>query len=319
MKKRLLGNSDMNLSLIGFGAWAIGGEWTWGWGVQDDNDSIAAIHRALDRGINWIDTAPVYGLGRSERVVGKAIKERRDKPYVFTKCSMVWDQRSKVSNSLKRESIRAEVEASLSRLGVDVIDLYQIHWPVPEQQIEEGWETLAELKREGLVRNIGVSNFSVEQMERAQKITTITSLQPPYNLIRRDIEKGILPYCQEKGIGVICYSTMASGLLSGGMSRERLEKMDPSDWRKTKNDLFQEPALSRCLKLQDLLREIGSQYGRTAGETAIAWTLRNPAITAAIVGMRRPEQVEGVFRAGEMNLSDTDIKKIEAFFHQREG
>jgi aryl-alcohol dehydrogenase-like predicted oxidoreductase len=302
----------MNITRIGFGAWAIGGIWKFGWGAQDDRDSMAVLHRALDSGINWIDTAAVYGLGHSEEVVGKVLKERTDKPYVFTKCSLVWNDNGKVTSSMKAESVRKEAENSLRRLGVDVLDLYQIHWPNPDAEIEEGWETLEKLKEEGKIRYAGVSNFSVSQMKRAAAIAPVTSLQPPYNIIRRGIEDEILPWCLENRIGVINYSPMASGLLSGKMSRERLEKMHPTDWRKKSNE-FTDPRLSRNLKLQDLLGEIGSLYGRTAGETAIAWTLLNPAVTAAIAGMRRPDQVEGVIHAGEMNLSGEDVKRIADF------
>lgn len=313
MKTRTLGNSDMEITAIGFGAWAIGGAWAYGWGAQDDQISKATIHKALDSGINWIDTAAVYGLGRSEKVVGEALKETSHKPLIFTKGTLTWDEQGNVINCMKKESIRKEVEDSLSRLGVDVIDLYQIHWPIPDAEIEEGWETLAQLQTEGKVRYIGVSNFSSEQMERVRKISPITSLQPPYNLIRRDIEQRILPYCQENRIGVIGYSPMASGLLSGKMTRERIEQMDPTDWRKKVNNNFKDPQLERNLKLQELLRDIGAQYGYTAGETAIAWTLLNPAITATIVGMREPGQVDGIIHAAEMKLSNADLKRIEDF------
>lgn len=313
MQKRRLGNSDMDITRIGLGTWAIGGSWNYGWGKQDDSESIGTILKALDEGINWIDTAAVYGLGRSEEVVGRALKQTSHDPYIFTKCSLVWDELGAVSSSLKAESVRKEAEDSLRRLDVDVIDLYQVHWPNPDSEIEEGWETLSRLKEEGKVRYIGVSNFSVPQLKRVQSIAPVTSLQPPYNLIHQDVAEEILPYCRKENIGVICYSPMASGLLSGKMSRERIEKMDPTDWRKTKSDDFREPRLGRNLKLQSLLAQIGSQYGRTAGEVAIAWTLLNPAVTGSIVGMRRPDQVEGVVHAGRLTLSDRDTESINAF------
>ena len=316
METKRLGNSDMNITRIGLGTWAIGGTWRWGWGEQDDSNSIATIREAIDRGINWIDTAAVYGLGHSEEIVGKALREMKDKPYVFTKGTKIWDSAGNVSESMKAESLRKEVEASLVRLGVDVIDLYQIHWPIPDEQIEEGWETLAKLKEEGKIRYIGVSNFSVSQLRRAEEIAPVTSLQPPYNLIRQDVAKEILPYCEQQNIGVIVYSPMASGLLSGKMSRERIAAMDPTDWRKTNPD-FTEPNSTRNLTLQKLLAEIAAQYDATAGEVAIAWTLINPAVTGAIVGMRKPGQIDGIIRAGELKLSDADIQRIESFLNSR--
>jgi aryl-alcohol dehydrogenase-like predicted oxidoreductase len=314
MNTRTLGNSDLAITPIGFGAWAIGGgEWQFGWGSQDDADSIAAIHKALELGVNWIDTAAVYGLGRSEEVVARALKEWPGaKPYVFTKCSMVWNDERKVDYSLKAESIRTECENSLRRLGVDVIDLYQIHWPGDAwEETQEGWETLAALKQEGKVRHIGVSNFSREELEKAHAIAPITSLQPPYSLIRRDIEKEILPFCEEKGIGVIVYSPMASGLLTGAMSRERVAAFPEDDWRR-QNAEFQEPKLSHHLALADRLRALAERSGHSAGEAAIAWTLRNPVVTGAIVGARSPKQVEGVVGAGDYRLSLEEVQEIEA-------
>jgi aryl-alcohol dehydrogenase-like predicted oxidoreductase len=307
-----LGNSDMELTPIGFGAWAIGGPWKFGWGVQDDDASIRTIHAALDAGINWIDTAAVYGLGHSEEVVAKALKSTSAKPYVFTKCSMTWDDAGEIHRSLKSDSIRSELEASLRRLNVETIDLYQIHWPVPDTEIEEGWETMAKLKEEGKVRWIGVSNFSVSQLERCRPIAPVTSNQPPLNLIRRDVTKDVLPYCAQHDIGVIVYSPMASGLLSGRMSAERVKQMDDTDWRKG-SDAFNEPQLSRNLALAELLASIGRSHDATAGEVAIAWVLRQRGVTAAIVGMRSPEQVAGVVHGGAITLSDEDIARIEAF------
>ena len=309
----------MHLTAIGFGAWAIGGgDWQFGWGSQDDNDSIAAIQRALDLGINWIDTAAVYGLGHSEEVVARALEGRSTKPYIFTKCSMVWSKKfwskdSQISRSLKRDSIRKELEASLHRLQIDTVDLYQIHWPDPEQDIEEGWETLAKLQEEGKVRYIGVSNFSVLQMERAAKIAPITSLQPPYSMLNRAVESEILPYCAQHNIGVINYSPMVSGLLTGAMTKERVAQFPDDDWRRN-NARFKEPQLSRNLKLVELLREIGKPHGRGPGEVAIAWTLRQSAVTAAIVGARSAKQVDGIVGAATFRLSADEIARIEEFF-----
>jgi aryl-alcohol dehydrogenase-like predicted oxidoreductase len=303
----------MRLTRIGFGAWAIGGgNWQFGWGTQDDNDSIAAIHRALELGVNWIDTAAVYGLGRSEQVVAKALQGRANKPYVFTKCSMIWDESREIQRSLKRESVRRELEASLKRLQLDTIDLYQIHWPNPEAEIEEGWETLARLREEGKVRYIGVSNFSVPQMERVARIAPITSLQPPYSLLNRAVEKEILPYCQKHGIGVINYSPMQSGLLTGAMTRERIASLPADDWRRNSAQ-FKEPNLSRNLELVELLRAIGNAHGCSAGEVAIAWTLHHPAITAAIVGARNAKQIDGVLGAATLRLEPDEIERIESF------
>jgi aryl-alcohol dehydrogenase-like predicted oxidoreductase len=313
---RQLGNSDMRISPMGIGAWAMGGGgWKFGWGPQDDADSIAAIHKALDAGINWIDTAAVYGFGHSEEVVGRALAGRTSKPYVFTKCSRVWNERGDISGCLKRASLRREVEASLRRLKLDVIDLYQIHWPDPDQDIEEGWSTLAELKAEGKVRYIGVSNFNVQQMQRAHAISPITSLQPPYSLLSRGIEEAVLPFAAANNIGVIVYSPMKSGLLSGSMTRERVAAFPPDDFRRNQPD-FQEPKLSRNLALADLLREVGRRHGRTAGEVAIAWTLRNPAVTAAIVGMRSAQQVDGVINAAWFRLTEDEAREIESFFEK---
>jgi len=315
---RTLGNSDMQLTPIGFGAWAIGGgNWQYGWGPQNDQDSIAAIHRALDLGINWIDTAAVYGLGRSEEVVGRALKTTSHKPYIFTKCSMRWGTDRVIYHSLKSASIREEVESSLRRLQIEAIDLYQIHWPNPDPEIEEGWETLEQLRQQGKVRWIGVSNFSVQQMERARKIAPITSLQPPYSMLRRGVEEHILPYAQQHGIGVINYSPMLSGLLTGQMTPERIAALPEDDWRR-KNIEFQEPRLSRNLRLVELLRQIGSGHGVTAGVVAVAWTLRHPAITAAIVGIRNPRQAEELAAALTFRLSDEEYAQINQFLAENQ-
>lgn len=311
MEKRKFGNSEMHITPIGVGAWAMGGGgWQWGWGPQDDKNSIAAIHAALDNGINWIDTAAVYGLGHSEEIVAQALCERTDRPYVFTKCERVWDSEGRIGGSLKASSIRRECEASLRRLKLDVIDLYQIHWPDPDSDIEEGWTEMARLKEEGKVRYMGVSNFNAKQMKRAQAIAPITSLQPPYSLIAREVENDILPFARENRIGVIVYSPMYSGLLTGAMTRERVTKFAADDWRKNDPE-FREPQLSRNLALVEVLRHIGARHGRTSGEVAIAWTLANPAVTAAIVGVRSPEQVRGIIGAGDLRLSKVDIDELE--------
>ena len=310
-----LGNSDLHLTSIGFGAWAIGGgDWQYAWGPQEDKHSIEAILRALDAGINWIDTAAIYGLGHSEQVVGTALKSTTAKPYIFTKSSMTWSEDRKIVQTMKK--IREEVEGSLRRLGIDVIDLYQIHWPVPDAELEEGWTTMAELQREGKVRHIGVSNFSVAQMERALKIAPITSLQPPYSMINRSVEAEILPFCQQHNIGVINYSPMQSGLLTGAMTRERIAKMPQDDFRRNTKQ-FQEPLLSRNLELVDLLRTIGKPHNVEPGVVAIAWTLHNPAITAAIVGGRSAEQVEGVLPAATFRLPEKEFQQIGKFLSER--
>jgi aryl-alcohol dehydrogenase-like predicted oxidoreductase len=311
---RTLGNSDLQLTPIGFGAWAIGGgNWEFAWGQQDDNESIEAIHRALDLGINWIDTAAIYGLGHSEEMVGKALKGYPGpKPYVFTKCSMRWHADRSIYRSLKAASVREEAEASLRRLQVETIDLYQIHWPNPEDEIEEGWETLARLKAEGKVRWIGVSNFSVAQMERVQKIAPITSLQPPYSMLRRAIEQEQLPFAETHGIGVINYSPMASGLLTGAMTAERVAAFPEDDWRRRAVE-FNEPRLSRNLRLVDLLRAIGNDHNVNPGVVAVAWTLYHRAVTAAIVGGRSAVQVEGLAPALHFRLSEDEFARINAF------
>ncbi len=306
----------MKITPIGFGAWALGGGGPWGWGSQDDKDSRAAIDRALELGINWIDTAPAYGFGRSEEVVGRTLKGRWDKPYIFTKCSIIWNEQHEDGHSLKADSLRREVEDSLRRLQVDTIDLYQIHWPNPDAEIEEGWRTLAELQKSGKLRYIGVSNFSVGQMERARAIAPVTSLQPPYSLLERDIEADILPYCEQHNIGVIAYSPMASGLLTGKMTRERIHNLPDDDWRK-RGEWFQEPALTRNLALVDKLGEIGQRHGCSPGEVAIAWTLRKPVMMAAIVGLRRPDQVDGVIGAADFRLSADESAEIEQFQKQQ--
>jgi aryl-alcohol dehydrogenase-like predicted oxidoreductase len=313
---RKLGNSDLRITPLGVGAWAIGGGgWEFGWGDQDDRDSIGAIRAALDGGINWIDTAAVYGLGHSEEVVAKALEGVSKKPYIFTKCARRWNAERKIYKSLKAESIRQECEDSLRRLRVDVIDLYQMHWPEPDEDVEEGWTEMARLQQEGKVRWIGVSNFNVAQLKRVMKIAPVTSLQPPYSLLVRDVESEILPFVKENNIGVIVYSPMRAGLLTGKMTRERAHSLPKNDWRSRSAD-FQEPKLSRNLELVEILKKIGQRRGHTPGEVALAWVLHNPAVTAAIVGLRRPDQVKGTLGALDFRLNDEDVAEVESFFHQ---
>jgi len=318
MKTKRLGNSDLNITPIGFGAWAIGGSgWEFGWGEQDDKASITAIHRALELGVNWVDTAAVYGTGHSEDVVAAALKSwSGPQPYVFTKCGLLWDDEGYVHRNLKVDSIRRECENSLRRLKVDRIDLYQIHWP--SEDLEEGWAEMARLQKEGKVRWIGVSNFDAGQMRRAGKIAPITSLQPPYSLVRREIETDILPYCEARRIGVIVYSPMQSGLLTGAMTRERIAKLPDSDWR-SRDPEFLEPKLSKNLALVERLRRVGQKYGRPPGQVAVAWVLRNPAVTAAIVGARSPQQVEQNVGAADLHLNEEDVAEIEGVNEPQPG
>jgi aryl-alcohol dehydrogenase-like predicted oxidoreductase len=314
MQTRKLGNSDLNITPVGFGAWAVGGAgYDFGWGPQEDAESIAAVHRALELGVNWIDTAAVYGIGHSEEVVARALKEwPGQRPYVFTKCAMRWDAKGKVTKVHKADSVRQECEDSLRRLQVEVIDLYQIHWP-PEDNgpsLEESWQAMANLQQQGKVRWIGVSNYDVPQMKRLEKIASVTSDQPPYSMLRRKIEAEILPHAEQQNIGVIVYSPMLSGMLTGGMTQERAENLPADDWRRN-NPEFREPKLSKNLELVERLRAIGNRYGRTPGEVAVAWTLRHPAVTGAIVGARNAKQAEGVMRAGELKLTAQDLAEIE--------
>jgi aryl-alcohol dehydrogenase-like predicted oxidoreductase len=317
MQTRKLGFSDLHLTTVGLGTWAIGGPWQWGWGPQDDVESLAAIRRALDLGINWLDTAPVYGLGHSEEIVGQAIADRRDKVIIATKCSLVWDETGKVDGRLKAESVRREVEDSLRRFNVEVIDLYQIHWPNPDEDVEEGWSAIADLVREGKVRYGGVSNFSVEQLKRVQSIHPVASLQPPYSMLRRGVEDELFAYCAANDIGVIVYSPMQAGLLTGKFTKERVASLPDGDWRK-ENEHFQESQLSANLAFVDKLRPIAERNGKTLAQLSIAWVLRRSELTAAIVGARRPSQIEETVQAGDWNLSAEDIAEIDALLAERE-
>lgn len=311
LKTTQLGETGLEITRLGFGAWAIGGGgWEFGWGPQDDEQSIAAIQHAIEQGINWIDTAAAYGFGHSEQIVGWALEGVAARPLVFTKCSLLEGPGRTVAHSLNRDSILREAEASLKRLRTDAIDLYQIHWPIPDEDIEEGWTALAELKQQGLVRHIGVSNFDVEQLRRIQQIAPVETLQPQYSLIERDVERELLPFAEREGIGAIVYSPMGSGLLTGRMTRERIENLADDDWRK-RDERFNEPQLSRTLALVARLEAVADRHDTTPGAIAVAWTLGNPAVDGAIVGFRRPDQIDPILAAGSVELTDQDIVEIE--------
>jgi aryl-alcohol dehydrogenase-like predicted oxidoreductase len=304
------GRTGLEITPVGFGAWAIGGSnWAFGWGEQDDDESVSAIQRALELGINWVDTAAQYGLGHSEAVVRRAVEGIEPRPLIFTKGGQPEGPNRTSYQSLKRDSLRRECEGSLERLGVDAIDLYQIHWPIPDDEVEEGWSTLAELREEGLVRHIGASNFSVEQLERAESISPVEALQPPYSLLDREVEAEILPYCEEQGIGVIVYSPMSSGLLTGRMTRERIASLPDDDWRR-QSARFREPELSRSLQVVERVKAVAERHGVSPGAVAVAWTLRHPAVHGAIVGFRRPDQVDPIVAAADLELSDDDVAEI---------
>jgi aryl-alcohol dehydrogenase-like predicted oxidoreductase len=306
-----LGDTGLEISRVGFGAWAIGGaEYDWGWGEQDDEQSIAAIQRALELGVNWIDTAAQYGFGHSEEVVGRALAGLERRPFVFTKGGQPEGPNRTTLQTLKRDSLRRECEASLRRLGIDAIDLYQLHFPIPDDELEEGWTTLAELKGEGLIRHIGTSNFSVEQLRRAQTIAPVETLQPPYSLLDRAVEDEILPFCEREGIGVIVYGPMGSGMLTGAMTRERIERLPEDDWRR-RSERFREPQLSQNLELVERLERVGERHGVSPGAVAVAWTLRNPAVDGAIAGFRRPDQVEPILVAAGLELSDDELAALD--------
>ena len=319
MRTQQLGNTDLHFTRIGLGTWAMGGgDWKFSWGPQDDQTSIQAIHRALDLGVNWIDTAPVYGLGHCEEVVGRALRGLHERPLIATKCERCWDERRQIRPSLKRASIRAEAEASLGRLGIDVIDLYQIHWPQPDEDLEEGWETIAELIRAGKVRYGGVSNFSLVQLQRLHPIRSVASLQPPYSMLACAVETELLPYCAAHGIGVIAYSPMQKGLLTGKITPAWVEQLPADDHRR--QDLqFQEPRLSANMELVESLRAIAGRYGKSVAQLAIAWVLRRPEMTAAIVGARQPSQIEETVGAADWELSPEDIAAIKDLLKNREA
>ncbi|MBA7665923.1 Aldo-keto reductase YhdN [subsurface metagenome] len=318
MQTRKLGWTDLNLSTVGLGTWAIGGAgWKFSWGPQDDRESISTIRWALEKGINWIDTAPVYGLGHSEEIVGKAIKESRDRPIIATKCTRLWDKDGNLYGCLKKESIRSEVERSLKRLKIEVVDLYQIHWSDPDEDIEEAWSAIKDLVTEGKVRYAGVSNFSVEQIRRIQPIHPVASLQPPYSMLERGIEEELLHYCSANNIGVIVYSPMQKGLLTGKFTRERMQNL-PQDDHRHEDPHFQEPELGANLKLVEDLCSIAEKSGRTVAQLAIAWVLQHSEVTAAIVGARHPSQIEETITAGESMLSKENISAIDTLLNKRQ-
>ena len=310
LKTTKLGQTGLEITRVGFGAWALGGGgWEFGWGPQDDSESITAIERALELGVNWIDTAAAYGFGRSEQIVGSALQGVSDRPYVFTKCSLLEGPGRTVVHDLTRDSILREATNSLERLGIDAIDLYQIHWPNPAVDIEQGWAALVELKAQGLVRHIGVSNFDVEQLRAIQQIAPVETLQPQFSLIERDVEAEILPFAEREGIGVIVYSPMGSGMLTGAMTRERIAALPDDDWRK-QGARFTEPQLSANLDLVDRLNTVAARHQTNAGSVAVAWTLGNPAVDGAIVGFRRPHQVDAIVAAANLELTERDLAEI---------
>lgn len=315
MQVRQLGSSDLNLTTMGLGTWAIGGPWQFGWGPQDDNEAIAAILTALDKDINWIDTAPIYGLGHSEELVGKALKQTKHEPFIATKCGLLWNKKKEKVNCLKKPSIRKECHASLKRLGVEVIDLYQMHWPEPEKDVEQAWEEMAKLADEGKVRYIGVSNFNIGQIERVRRIHEVASLQPPYSMVHREVEDSLLEYCAQLNIGVIAYSPMQRGLLTGKFSQQRLSAL-PLDDHRRRNPDFQEPRFSATLELVEQLKKIAQRNNRTCAQLAISWVLRQQEVTAAIVGARRPEQIAETGHASDWNLSREDVDEIEQLLAQ---
>jgi aryl-alcohol dehydrogenase-like predicted oxidoreductase len=318
MQKRRLGKTDLELTTVGLGTWAMGGPWQYGWGPQDDDEAIAAIQAALEIGINWIDTAPAYGLGHSEELIREALKHRGERPIIATKCGLLWNEKKEKVSCLKRESIRRECHASLKRLGIEVIDLYQMHWPDPDQDVEEAWEEMAKLCKEGKVRYLGASNFSVEQIKRVQRIHPVASLQPPYSMLHRQVEADLLDYCAQNDIGVVAYSPMERGLLTDKFNAARIASLAPDDHRKRSPD-FQEPRFGATLELVDGLRKIAERNGRTCAQLAISWVLRRPEVTAAIVGARRPGQILETAPASDWKLSKKDIDKIEKLLAEREA
>ena len=318
MQMRQLGYTDLKLTTVGLGTWAMGGSWQFGWGPQDDDEAIAAIPAALDTGINWIDTAPVYGLGHSEELVGKALKATSQKPIIATKCSLLWNEKREKVSCLKSQSIRKECHASLKRLGIETIDLYQMHWPEPEEDIGEAWEEMAKLAQEGKIRFLGVSNFKVEQIKRLQKIHPVASLEPPYSMLHREVEDELLDYCSQNNIGVVAYSPMQRGLLTGKFSQERLADLPLDDHRRRSPD-FHGPKFTATLELVEQLRPIAERNGKTLAQLSISWVLCRPEVTAAIVGARRPRQILETAPASDWNLNKEDIEQIEQLLAERQA
>ena len=318
MQKRRLGNTDLELTTVGLGTWAMGGPWQYGWGPQDDDEAIGAILAALETGINWIDTAPAYGLGHSEELIGQALKQVSERPLIATKCGILWNEKKEKVTCLKRQSIRDECHASMERLGINVIDLYQMHWPDPDEDVEEAWEEMAGLIDEGKVRHLGVSNFTVEQIERVQKIHPAVSLQPPYSMLHREVEDGLLNYCGRNEIGVVAYSPIQRGLLTGKFSQARLAALAPDDHRRANPD-FLEPQFSATLELVEDLKKIAERNGRNCAQLAISWVLRRPEVTAAIVGARSPQQIIETAPAADWNLSEKDIEEIDRLLAEHQA
>ena len=310
MQKRKLGKTDLELTTVGLGTWAMGGPWEFGWGPQDDGEAIGAILAALEAGINWIDTAPAYGLGHSEELIAQALKQSSHKPIIATKCGILWNEKRQKITCLKKESIRQECINSLKRLNVEVIDLYQMHWPDPDEDVEEGWEEMLKLLDEGKVRYLGVSNFSVTQLERVRKMGTVSSLQPPYSMLNRKVEDELLEYCAQNNIGVVAYSPMNRGLLTGKFNKDYIKTLAPDDHRLRSAD-FQEPRFSASVELVDQLKKIAERNNKTCAQLAVSWVLRRSEVTAAIVGARRPKQIKETAPASDWNLSKNDIEEIE--------
>ena len=308
MIKRVLGSSELALSVIGLGTWAIGGAgWSYGWGRQEEKDSLAVIIEALEQGINWIDTAPVYGVGKSETIVGKAIKEWKDEVYIATKCGLYVNLDNSITPCLKKESIIKECESSLKRLDIGTIDLYQIHWPHPEADIEEAYEAMLMLKSSGKVRFVGVSNFNISQLERVALYGGLTSLQPPYSLLRREIEEQELPWCAKNKVGVISYSPLQSGILTGKVTKDWVAALPKDDWRKNRLEYIKPDRLSETMKIVDDLSQIAKQSGHTISQLAVAWVLRRKEIVSAIVGARKKGQIKELVAAAQWNIDSNTL------------
>jgi len=318
MQMRKLGYTDLKLTTVGLGTWAIGGPWQYGWGPQDDDEAVAAILAALETGINWIDTAPAYGLGHSEELVSKALKQTSKKPIIATKCSLLWNDKKEKVSCLKAQSVRQECHDSLERLGIETIDLYQIHWPEPDEDLEQAWEEMARLVEEGKIRYLGASNFNLEQIERVHKIHPVASLQPPYSMLHRQVEDELLAYCAQNDIGVVAYSPMQRGLLTGKFSPERLASLPLDDHRRANAD-FHEPRFTATLELVEQLKPIAERNGKTLAQLSISWVLRRPEVTAAIVGARKPEQILETAPAAGWILNEEDIEQIEQLLAEHQA